>query len=140
MNNVVLYDALFDVDNRDGGLMTQMTAQVFFVAAEAKDAVLVPVSALRPADAAAGQGRRGDRAGDAAAAGRPAHHAWPTAAAVVRVVKADGTIESRDVRVGLVSRVSAQILSGLEPGEQIVVGQRTAARRRRRSRPPATAR
>jgi macrolide-specific efflux system membrane fusion protein len=47
VNNVVLYNALFDVPNSDGALMTQMTAQVFFVVAEAKDAVLVPLSALR---------------------------------------------------------------------------------------------
>jgi len=46
---------------------------------------------------------------------------------VVRVAKADGTIENRDVRVGIASRVTAQIVSGLEPGEQIVVGQRSAA-------------
>ena len=100
VNNVVLYDALFDVDNRAGALMTQMTAQVFFVSTEAKGAVLVPVSALRPKGA------------------NPA---------VVRVVKSDDSIEQRQVRVGLVSRVSAQILEGLEPGEQIVVGQRTTA-------------
>ena len=36
--------------------------------------------------------------------------------AMVRVVKADGTIESREVRVGVMSRVSAQIVSGLEAG------------------------
>ena len=123
MNNVVLYTALFDVDNPDGALMTQMTAQVFFVVAEAKDAVLVPVSALRPAaqarrapaqrraTAGAARARRRRRA----AAVDAAHPRWPTAAAVVRVVKPDGTMESRDVRVGVVSRVSAQILSGLEP-------------------------
>ncbi len=46
VNNVVLYNALFDVPNPDGLLMTQMTAQVFFVVAEAKDAVLVPLNAL----------------------------------------------------------------------------------------------
>ena len=46
---------------------------------------------------------------------------------MVRVVKSDGTIENRDVRVGIVSRVTAQIISGLEPGERIVVGQRAAA-------------
>src|SRR5262252_9261140 len=65
VNNVVLYDALFDVDNRDGALMTQMTAQVFFVAAQAKGAVLVPVSALRPVGAPAGS-RRGAHSTDAA--------------------------------------------------------------------------
>src|SRR5664279_4094576 len=41
LNNVVLYDALFDVPNPDQVLMTQMTAQVFFVASSAQDAVLV---------------------------------------------------------------------------------------------------
>ena len=48
VNNVVLYDALFDVENPNQALMTQMTAQVFFVASSAKDAVLVPLAALRP--------------------------------------------------------------------------------------------
>jgi macrolide-specific efflux system membrane fusion protein len=46
-NNVVLYNALFDVNNDGGELMTQMTAQVFFVAASAKDVVRVPAAALQ---------------------------------------------------------------------------------------------
>jgi membrane fusion protein, macrolide-specific efflux system len=131
VNNVVLYDALFDVDNPNGALMTQMTAQVFFVTAEAKNAVLVPVGALRPPGAGAGGGRRGGpsasrpNGGDAGAVDVRARFAGRDA--LVRVVKPGGAIESRDVRVGVVSRVSAQILSGLEPGEQIVVGQRAAA-------------
>jgi len=45
-NNVVLYNALFDVPNANRSLMTQMTAQVFFVVAEAKDALVVPMSAV----------------------------------------------------------------------------------------------
>ena len=125
VNNVVLYDALFDVDNRDGALMTQMTAQVFFVSGEAKNAVLVPVGALRPAGAQGGPRRRG--AGAPAAAAVDPRTSLANGPAVVRVVKSDGTIENRDVRVGMTSRVTAQIVSGLEPGERIVVGQRTAA-------------
>jgi membrane fusion protein, macrolide-specific efflux system len=131
VNNVVLYNALFDVKNPDGVLMTQMTAQVFFVTAEAKGAVLVPVSALRPTGAAGGEGRRRGEsraqanAGDAGATVDA--RSLANGAAVVRVVKPGGAIEARDVRVGVVSRVSAQILSGLEPGEQIVVGQRAPA-------------
>jgi len=39
----------------------------------------------------------------------------------------DGSLVPRDVRVGMVSRISAQIVSGLEPGEKVVVGQRTTA-------------
>ena len=45
-NNVVLYNALFDVPNPNKVLMPQMTAQVFFVVAEARDVLTVPVSAL----------------------------------------------------------------------------------------------
>ena len=47
--------------------------------------------------------------------------------AMVRVLKADGTLEEREVRVGVMSRVSAQILSGLEPGEQVAAGQAAPA-------------
>ena len=45
-NNVVLYNALFEVPNHNRSLMTQMTAQVFFVVAEARDVLVVPMSAL----------------------------------------------------------------------------------------------
>ena len=45
-NNVVLYNALFDVPNPNKVLMPQMTAQVFFVVAEARDVLTVPLSAL----------------------------------------------------------------------------------------------
>jgi membrane fusion protein, macrolide-specific efflux system len=97
VNNVVLYNALFDVPNSDGTLMTQMTAQVFFVAASVKDAVLVPVSAL--------QRRRGDTA-------------------VVRVAGEDGKLEAREVKLGVSNRVLAQVVSGLEPGEQLATAER----------------
>lgn len=45
-NNVVLFNALFDVENDQRSLLPQMTAQVFFVAATAKDALIVPASAV----------------------------------------------------------------------------------------------
>jgi macrolide-specific efflux system membrane fusion protein len=45
-NNVVLYNALFEVPNNNRSLMTQMTAQVFFVVAEARGVLMVPMSAL----------------------------------------------------------------------------------------------
>lgn len=51
LNDVVLYKALLDVENPEGRLKPQMTAQVFFITGSAKDAVLVPVTALQPAPA-----------------------------------------------------------------------------------------
>jgi macrolide-specific efflux system membrane fusion protein len=99
VNNVVLYNALFDVPNPDGTLMTQMTAQVFFVVAEAKDAVLIPLSAVQ-----------------SRARGIP----------TVKVVHEDGSVEQREVKLGARNRVMAQVLAGLQPGERVVTGERAA--------------
>lgn len=117
-NNVVLYNALFDVDNPNRALMTQMTAQVFFVVAEAKGALLVPMSALnmlppRPA-ADNGEGRSRQRR------------------ATVQVVAEDGRGSPREVEIGVSNRIQAQILSGLQEGERVVstpsgLGARAAA-------------
>lgn len=45
-NNVVLYNALFDVPNESKVLMTQMSTQVFFIASQAKDTLVIPASAV----------------------------------------------------------------------------------------------
>ena len=132
VNNVVLYDALFDVANPDQALMTQMTAQVFFVASSARDAVLVPLAALRPV---ASEGRtRGTRAaGERAsgtgerASGIDPRSQFASGAALVSVVDADGKVADRSVKVGVMNRVSAQIVSGLEPGERVVIGTKAPA-------------
>ncbi|WP_207478498.1 efflux RND transporter periplasmic adaptor subunit [Arenibaculum pallidiluteum] len=96
VNEVVFFNALFDVTNADRRLMPQMSAQVFFVLDRAADALVVPVGVLK--------GRRG-----------------PGGRQTVEVLK-DGVVETRTVTVGVQDRVSAQILSGLEEGEQVVVG------------------
>ena len=151
VNNVVLYNALFDVANADGALMTQMTAQIFFVVAQAQDVLTVPLSALRPAGAAAegnahagarpaAEPAKGTRANPAAAspqARAPRNRedtsvqdprsAFGDGRARVRVVRADGSIAWRDVQVGVMNRVTAEVVSGLEAGEQVVTGQRAAA-------------
>ncbi|MDR2689168.1 MAG: efflux RND transporter periplasmic adaptor subunit [Azoarcus sp.] len=62
-NNVVLYNALFDVPNSDGRLMTNMTAQVFFVVTQAKNVLQIPMGALQqsvrpPRDASRSGGER----------------------------------------------------------------------------------
>lgn len=111
LNNVVLYDALFDVPNPQGDLGIQMSAQVFFVHAAAKDAVLVPAAALA-------QGR-GKGKGDTV------------------LVMQDGVPQARAVTVGVRNRVQAQIVSGLAEGDEVVIGQRTAeAKKAGPSQPP----
>lgn len=46
VNEVVLYKVLIDVDNSDGALLPDMTAQVFFVVSQARDVVTVPAAAV----------------------------------------------------------------------------------------------
>lgn len=149
LNDVVLYKALVDVENPNGRLKPQMTAQVFFVTGSAEDAVLVPVTAIqarpqrgpqqsggergRPV-ADAGSSRRGFMQAEAAgpqddgsdarrAAFRAAQEAHPDAeVAGVLVVANDGSAEPRRVLVGLRTRTMAEILFGLEPGETVATG------------------
>lgn len=160
-NNVVLYSALFDIDNADQALLSSMTAQVFFVTSSARNVVKVPVGALRytdnpdrPAGAAAsfdrGERRGGREGGESlsdeeraerrarfqarnAAGGGPGAategggaRSRPdrdrAAIATVQVALDDGSFEEREVRVGVTSRIAAEVLSGLEAGDRVVAG------------------
>lgn len=94
VNNVILYTALFDVENDTGELMTDMTAQVFFVLDEAKDVLAVPASALLEQD---------------------------TEDTQVQVLNNKGEIETRDVKVGVNNRVVAEIKEGLEENDEVLV-------------------
>lgn len=171
-NNVVLYTGLFDVDNSDGSLLSDMTAQVYFVTSSATNVLTVPVGALTYIDQQPGQPRAGVAArpgatgntnGPPQLAGsgqggfpegmtaeqqerlreRLANGQGPgaqggfagTAAvrqggqqtparrlATVRVVRPDGSQEEREIIVGVTSRIAAEVISGLEAGEQVVAG------------------
>lgn len=140
-NNVVLYTATFDVANPTSELMTQMTAQVFFVTASAHDVVTVPVSALHKGRGRAGgrtaswsprQGR-GSAANPSSAEARARFAEVRTAMKTpgakryfVQVVGADGALERRPVAIGMMSRVSAQVLAGLNVGDKVVAGFKSA--------------
>jgi macrolide-specific efflux system membrane fusion protein len=88
-NAVVLYNALFEVKNEGNQLLPSMTAQVFFVRAEARNVLVVPMAALQQGqqiarelasrDKKAGAGDAAKGAGSAAAA-KPAGASGPGAA------------------------------------------------------------
>jgi macrolide-specific efflux system membrane fusion protein len=92
---VVLYTALFEVDNADGALMPQMSAQVFFVTASAENVLVAPLKALAPA-------------------------ADPDA--FTAHVLTDGGIEARRVKIGARDRLNGEVLEGLKEGEALVTG------------------
>lgn len=125
VNNVVLYDALFDVENPRQTLMTQMTAQVFFVIASARDAVLVPLPALHAVGTPSENRRRGGGARGAGSSDPRSQFAGGSA--MVSVVDADGKVTEREVKIGVMNRISAQILAGLEVDEKVVIGSKSAA-------------
>lgn len=96
----IYYNGLFEVPNPDGKLRVAMTAQVFIVLAKAKDALLIPATALS----------------DRALKGEY----------TVRVLEGeerDQKVVPRKVKVGLNNRVQAQVLSGLKAGDKVVVGE-----------------
>jgi macrolide-specific efflux system membrane fusion protein len=101
LNNVVLYYALFDVPNPDDELKINMSAQVYFLNDAAQDAILVPIAALKEAPAAK------DKSGNTTA--------------TVSVLTASGATQEKTVEVGIRNRVQAQILSGLEDGETVII-------------------
>ena len=102
-SSAIYYNGRFDVDNPDGTLRISMTAQVHIVLESAQDAVLVPSTAIR-------LNPNGKGENDGAKNG------------MVRVMKADGQIEPRRVRVGIDNNIMAQVVSGLEAGERVVAG------------------
>ncbi|MFG1396952.1 efflux RND transporter periplasmic adaptor subunit [Roseixanthobacter pseudopolyaromaticivorans] len=109
VNDVVLYNVLIDVPNPERLLMTSMSAQVFFMLGGAKDALLVPPSAVRPV--ARGGSKREARN-----------------EATVRVL-VNGEVQTRAVKTGLSSRTQVQITEGLKEGELVVTSADPSAQR-----------
>jgi membrane fusion protein, macrolide-specific efflux system len=128
-NGVVTYNALFDVQSDGGRLIPRMTAQVYFVSAEARNVLRVPMAALRQGQQLGGGGFSGQRpnfgqigAGASGSAARGLQRLNRT----VIVRKADGTLEARQVVVGVTDRVHGEVLEGLNEGEEVVVGKHEA--------------
>ena len=101
INNVVFYDVLFDIPNPERELNIQMTAQVFIVLAQAKNALLIPAAAV-------GNASEG-------------------AAINVQVLKADGSVEVRAITIGIKSEISAEVTDGLKEKERVVIKGATTA-------------
>lgn len=94
-SEAVYYYGKAQIDNSDGRLRIGMTTQTEIAVASVDNAVLAPLMAVT-------NGTGGKK--------------------TVRVLKADGTAEPREVTVGINDGVHAQILSGLAAGEKVVTG------------------
>jgi len=91
-STAVQAQARLNLGDQDVRLLSGMTADVEVISAETRGALLVPVEALNGS---------------------------PEGSYSVYVLQADGTLEEREVEVGLTDAVNAEILSGLELGETV---------------------
>lgn len=91
------YTVLFDVPNASRLLMAGMTADVAFVLARAEQAVTIPASFVVKPDSKGLQ--------------------------PLQVVGPDGKVTVREVRIGIHTADRAEVVSGLEEGEQVVLSQ-----------------
>jgi membrane fusion protein, macrolide-specific efflux system len=101
INEVVLYNVLVDVDNKDRQLMTGMSTQMFFVMGRARDVPLVPVAAL---------GRHLAKQDNEMGA-----------AYVVHLPDGSGKGAQKIIRVGLMNRSVAEVKEGLQEGDRVSV-------------------
>lgn len=100
LNDVVLYNVLVDVENDDGKLMSGMTTQMFFVLDKAENVDIIPAAALM-------RKVQGKQKGEGISY-------------LVRVKEGSGVIE-KIVVIGLSDRTNAQVLSGLDAGDQVLI-------------------
>jgi len=101
IGNGLFYNVLFDIDNGDRQLLSDMTVQVDLEVARARQVPALPIVALDRRD---GDGRY-----------------------AVRVLGAQGQEATRHVRIGIRDEAHAQVLDGLQPGERVLLAPAAAA-------------
>lgn len=136
-DSAIYYVGYIEVPNTERRFRIDMTAQVYIVVNEAKNALLIPSAALQPASKV----RKGQNssAKSAKATTQPTDatnsdkNAKPNTSAnqnredittaSVRVLKDNGEVVEQRVTVGINNRVNAQILSGLKEGDVVILGE-----------------
>mgnify|MGYP001346256203 CR=1 FL=1 len=104
INDVILYNVLVDVSNKDHTLLPGMTTQMFFVLAQAKDVPLIPANTL------------GRRLKD--------HNTDQGEAYEVQAMGRTGP-ETRTVIISLSDRTQAAVVKGVEVGEHVISTMKT---------------
>lgn len=148
--SAIYYNALFDVANPDGRLRIDMTAQVYIVLNEAKNVLTIPAAAIQTSNQKGKRGKRsatgtlpattsGNTAPQMQAANnsavsspdngqRPARMNAQRSAnqakgkpATVKVLDQEGNAVEKQIRVGLNNRITAEVISGLNVGDEVVI-------------------
>ncbi|MBD3727733.1 MAG: efflux RND transporter periplasmic adaptor subunit, partial [Moraxella osloensis] len=100
-DSAIYYIGYFTVPNPDGALRINMTAQVYIVENKVSNVLSVPAAAIKTD---------------------------PKIGSYVEVVQADGNTKKQAVKTGVTNRITTQILSGVNQGDKVVVGQATVSK------------
>ena len=130
----IYYVGYIEVPNTERRFRIDMTAQVYIVIDQAKDALLIPSAALQPASKSrkSRNAKKGTATDDTAAtadknsrsdSNSRSDNGSGATTAMVRVLKADGEVVEQTVKVGINNRVNAQILSGLKEGDEVILSE-----------------
>ena len=130
----IYYVGYIEVPNTERRFRIDMTAQVYIVIDQAKDALLIPSAALQPASKSrkSRNAKKGTATADTAAtadknsrsdSNSRSDNGSGATTAMVRVLKADGEVVEQTVKVGINNRVNAQILSGLKEGDEVILSE-----------------
>ena len=131
VQNVVTYDTVIGVDNKDLKLKPGMTANVSIVIAHKDDVVQIKNAALRyrPADATPPPAR----AGNPSEAGRPPAGRGAAGARehrgerTVYVLRGSRRAQPVQIKTGISDGVTTEVLEGLKEGDQVVTAELSAA-------------
>jgi HlyD family secretion protein len=112
--NVVTYNVVIDVDNKDGILLPGMTAQVSIVTNRKERVLRIPAAALR---------FRPPEADATAAAAAPPEKGRRASAQVPRihVIGESGALVPKEIKIGITDGRFTEVLEGLAEGDEVVV-------------------
>lgn len=134
-DSAIYYVGYIEVPNTERRFRIDMTAQVYIIINEAKNTLLIPSAALqaskpdkptRNTDTSSNTSiDKADTPNNSKAAVKSTTKNVENNAttATVRVLKADGKVVEQPVTVGINNRVNAQILSGLQVGDEIILSE-----------------
>ena len=117
----IYYVGYIEVPNTERRFRIDMTAQVYIIINQAKDALLIPSAALQPASKT-GKSKNSKNLTTKNTTANADSDSTATMANV-RVLKADGTVVEQAVKVGINNRVNAEILSGLKKGDEVILSE-----------------
>ena len=132
-DSAIYYVGYIEVPNNERRFRIDMTAQVYVIVNQAKNVLLIPAAALQPFSAGkSGRGNRPEKSGNNSANNKKSNannadaknnQTNETNKYMVRVLKSDGSVVDTPVTVGINNRVNAQILSGLNAGDEVVLSE-----------------